>query len=312
MAVQKAPRWAKLLVTSRGRLALLALTLGVCSLLLSSCGDNGTPSTVDTATPSPVISVTFEVDGTLPDAEVAEAMKELEEVIQKRAEGFGAEVVDVNQREANQLALEVSGVTLDEADELLARTALVEFREPERDEAGDVVCEDATGRRFVVPGDTVPDGTGDPRAAYVVTDAKGDLTQCQGPNDAAPTGSVVWTPAKGVGSDGVEKALTSRSLEPSSELIFDALGRPLLRFRFDAEGASLFDQITARLVGFPIAIYLDGEIVSAPTIRARIEGGSAVIEGLTEDEARTLAVQLNSGPLPDSARVLAVGERSPH
>ena len=302
------------------RLIFPFVALGLCSLLLNSRGDSGTPFTVDDTgtpatvgdkgSPAAVIYITFEVDSSLPNERVVDTMKGVEQVIRKRAEGFGAEVTDVEHLETGQVVLEVSGVALDEADELFARTALVDFREPERDEGGDIVCEDAAGQVFTVPGDTVPDQNGDPRAAYIVTDAHGNPTECQGADDAAPRGTVVWTPAKGVGSDGVEKPLTSRSLEPDSEVIFDALGRPLLRFRFDAEGASLFDQITARLVGFPIAIYLDGEIISAPIVRARIEGDSGVIEGLTENEARMLAIQLNSGPLPQSAQALAVGERS--
>jgi preprotein translocase subunit SecD len=109
---------------------------------------------------------------------------------------------------------------------------------------------------------------------------------------------VVWKPATGVGSDNVEKVLTGRFLRANSSVIFDALGRPLVQLQFNSEGGKLFDQITARLVGLPMAIFLDEEIISAPTIRTRISGGESVIEGLTADEGRTLSIQLNSGALP--------------
>jgi preprotein translocase subunit SecD len=311
MTVRKALcRRARPLAALSGGLALLIVP-GMCLLALGGCGDGAAPTPVsDTGKIPTGIYLEFVVDGTLSNAEVAETMTELEDVIRKRAEGFGAEVTAVERREPDQLAFELSVMTLDEADELFARTALLDFREPLRDESGNIVCEGSAGRIFTVLGDTTPDAAGDPRATYIVPDTKGNMTQCQGPADATPTGSVVWTLARGVGTDGVEKDLTGRFLEPSSEVIFDALGRPLVRFEFDSEGTSLFDQVTARLVGLPIAICLDGEIISAPSVRSRLSRGIVVITGLTEDEARRLAVQLNSGPLPESAHIRAVGQRS--
>jgi SecD/SecF fusion protein len=53
-----------------------------------------------------------------------------------------------------------------------------------------------------------------------------------------------------------------------------------------------------------MAIFLDEDLISAPTIRTRISGGSSVIEGLTADEGRTLSIQLNSGALPITLRVI--------
>jgi preprotein translocase subunit SecD len=310
----------KPLAISPGRYSFLAVALVVCLVGLSGCGDGDTPTTADgTGTPTTasdkstrpfVIYLWYDVDDTLSEDEMAETMEELEDIVRKRAEGFGAEVTDVSQPEPDQLAVDVSGMTLDEADELFAPAGLVDFREPERNEAGDIVCEDSGGNLFTVPGDKVPGAVGDLRAAYIVTDSHGNLTQCQGPADSAPRGSVTWTPAMGVGSDGVEKALTSRFVDPNSEVEFDGLGSPFVRFSLDAEGTILFEQITARLVGFPMAIAIDGEIISAPTVRTAIDGGTGIIAGLTEEEARTLVILLNSGPLPESADIRAVGERS--
>jgi SecD/SecF fusion protein len=107
-----------------------------------------------------------------------------------------------------------------------------------------------------------------------------------------------------VGNDGVEKALTGRFLRANSSVFFDQLGRPLVQLQFNSEGGKLFDQLTSRLVGFPMAIYLDQDVISAPTIRTRISDGNSVIEGLTADEGRKLSIQLNSGALPITLRVI--------
>lgn len=68
---------------------------------------------------------------------------------------------------------------------------------------------------------------------------------------------------------------------------------------FDSEGADLFAEITGANVGRLLAIFLDGELQSAPVINQRIDGGSAVISGnFTPDEAKELARNLNFGALP--------------
>jgi len=241
---------------------------------------------------------------TLPaGSSVDDAMSGVQDIIERRVNAFGVSESEIQREGSNRLAVQLPGISQQDAKDLIGRTALLEFREPERD-GDNIVCQDATGQQFTVPAETVPDQNGDPRAAYIVTDANGDLTQCRGPNDAAPTGSVVWKPATGVGNDNVEKVLTGRFLRANSRVIFDALGRPLVQLQFNSEGGKLFDQVTARLVGLPMAIFLDEEIISAPTIRTRISGGESVIEGLTADEGRRLSIQLNSGALPITLRVI--------
>lgn len=79
---------------------------------------------------------------------------------------------------------------------------------------------------------------------------------------------------------------------------------------FDSVGAEKFGNITLKHVGEQFAIVLDGEVITAPTMREPILGGRAMISGSfkTEDEARNLAVQLRAGALPVPLTV--VEERS--
>ncbi len=76
-------------------------------------------------------------------------------------------------------------------------------------------------------------------------------------------------------------------------------GSPEVSLEFNSEGAQMFEDITARNVGQPVAIFLDGYVISAPTVDEKITGGQAVISGqFNIDEAKLLVKRLNSGALP--------------
>lgn len=77
------------------------------------------------------------------------------------------------------------------------------------------------------------------------------------------------------------------------------LGAPSVQLEFNSEGAKLFGEITKRNIGKQVGIFLDDQILSAPTVQQEIIGGTAVITGqFTLDEAKNLALSINSGALP--------------
>lgn len=73
-----------------------------------------------------------------------------------------------------------------------------------------------------------------------------------------------------------------------------------VQLKFNDEGAKLFEEITERNVGKPLAIYVDGyPITQPPVVQQKITGGEAVITGnFSVDEAKQLAIAINSGALP--------------
>ena len=118
-------------------------------------------------------------------------------------------------------------------------------------------------------------------------------------------GKPKWTAlAVAVGSDGEDKALTGKYLKPNAYVdLSQQLNEPEVAFEWDEEGAVLFEQITKRNLHKPLGIYMDGEPISWPTVQAVIEE-RGVITGLSMDEARTLAIQLNSGSLDVPLKVI--------
>ncbi len=82
-------------------------------------------------------------------------------------------------------------------------------------------------------------------------------------------------------------------------------GNPVVSFRFNSVGGKKFGEATKNNVGERLAIVLDDEVISAPTIQTAILGGNGVITGsFTVKEANDLALLLRSGALPAPLEVL--------
>lgn len=94
--------------------------------------------------------------------------------------------------------------------------------------------------------------------------------------------------------------LTGKNLK-SAAVVFQnqGLSEPQISLQFDDEGTKLFSELTKANLNETIAIFLDGEIISAPTVQAEITNGEAVITGnFTLQEAKDLVQKLNTGALP--------------
>ncbi len=97
----------------------------------------------------------------------------------------------------------------------------------------------------------------------------------------------------------ISSALTGRFLKKAILDFNQTTFEPEISIEFTKEGSELFAQITKQSIGKPLAIYLDGTPISAPTVREEITGGKAQITGqFTAEEAKTLVRRLNSGALP--------------
>jgi len=96
-----------------------------------------------------------------------------------------------------------------------------------------------------------------------------------------------------------DTGLTGRLLEHSTVEFDPNTNTPVISLQFNAEGEKLFANITKTHIGKPLAILLDGAVISMPTIREEILGGKAQISGqFTTKDAQTLVRNLNYGALP--------------
>ncbi|MFA5130836.1 MAG: preprotein translocase subunit SecD [Patescibacteria group bacterium] len=97
----------------------------------------------------------------------------------------------------------------------------------------------------------------------------------------------------------VNTELTGKNLKRATLQFNPNDGSPEVSLEFDTEGSKMFEAITGRNIGKPVAIFLDGYPISEPTVNDKITGGSAVISGrFNVEEAKLLVTRLNSGALP--------------
>ncbi len=210
-----------------------------------------------------------------------DVLQETTSIIQRRAEQFGiGQDVKVERQGINLLSVRVTGVGPTEAVNEIGRMGLLEFRE-------------------------------------LVTDGKGNVAVYQDdqivlmPNPSLE--DAVWVPSQATGSDGQQKALTSRYLTDAS-LISDAAGLPVVDFRLDSEGALLLEQISTRLTGHPMAFFLDGEPIrdkdgniESPVVKSTIQDEAQLV-GLSPEDAEYLTKILKSGTFPVPFQVVTQSE----
>jgi hypothetical protein len=173
-----------------------------------------------------------------------------------------------------------------------------------------VVPETPVGYIIRVETTVSPDGGLEMHSVWVTVTPSPDSGEPE-----TPTESIIWVPALATGSDGQETALTGRFLKANTYVTSNFVtGQPELRFEMTEEGAPLLEQVTTRLIGLPLAFFLDGqpirgedERILAPTVMMSISE-EAAINGLSADDARMLSILLNSGALPVPLQVVEVEE----
>ena len=93
--------------------------------------------------------------------------------------------------------------------------------------------------------------------------------------------------------------LTGRYIT-DAKLDFDqSTNAPYISFDLNDQGAKIFEDLTSKNIGKPIAIFLDNQLIEMPTVKDTISGGKAQITGkFTLDEAKQLVQRFNAGALP--------------
>lgn len=103
-----------------------------------------------------------------------------------------------------------------------------------------------------------------------------------------------WKPAK----DSKGRILNDKYFVKSA-VVYNEVWNPLVELNFNNEGADIFGELTTKLVGQQMAIFVGGELLTAPNINEPILAGRAVITGdYTPGEAKALAQNINTWVIP--------------
>lgn len=114
----------------------------------------------------------------------------------------------------------------------------------------------------------------------------------------------IWKPAM----DSAGRVLDDRYFVNASVQYNEAF-QPMVELTFNTDGAQIFWELTRRLVGKPIAIFVWGELLTSPNVNEPILTGRAVVTGnFTPDEAWELARNINTWVVP--APIYLTSERT--
>jgi preprotein translocase subunit SecD len=241
-------------------------------------------------------------------------MEQAVAVIQQRVNSLGVTEPEIQIQGQNQVIVNIPGITDSKrAVEVIGRTAQLGFYE---------VLAAAGGR--AVPNDQIEK-------------TKKDLRQSLKQDSAYKAGKtkILFEETPNPQGDGTIVAgyvvsehpdMTGGALD-SANLNRDQQGRLEVQMKLTRKGAVQFADLTGRIAqhalasGQPgtgqLAIVLDKDVVSAPTVQEAITGGNVVIQntgsptGLPEQEAKELEIVLQTGALPVNMRVLSVTSIGP-
>ncbi len=219
--------------------------------------------------------------------ELRAAMGETANNINRRVNGLGLTEATVQLQGADRILVELPGVRdRQQAINTIQQTALLEFV-------------DMAGLRGTV---------GQYVDRLILTTGQLELTGQRAEADMSALLSRLRDPQ----GNPFTTAFTGSMLERASAQ-FGALSAAsppewYISFQVRPEFQVPFAEYTGARIGEPMAIVLDGLVLSAPTIEARLSDGGVITGSFTEEEARTLALQLQSGALPIPLRIVTAEE----
>lgn len=121
--------------------------------------------------------------------------------------------------------------------------------------------------------------------------------------EATTSGTVATQSAYGPFS--VLTTLSGKDLKIAKAAFKQDTGEPIIELTFTEGGARKFEDATKRNLNKQLAIFLDDQLLMAPTIQSVIAGGQAIISGsFTAAQTKEYAILLNSGALPAPVKIL--------
>ncbi|MCA0452871.1 MAG: protein translocase subunit SecD [Chloroflexi bacterium] len=225
--------------------------------------------------------------------------------VNKRVNSLGVGEATVQVQGSNRILVELPGVTdPQQAVDLIQKTALLEFV----DFSGITNVSQYVGRKILTDEQVKSEQARQEALAESspAADATAEATAEATPDAAVPAATPVEEP-------GVPNPLTGQPFHTvmtgaglqSAAAQLDQSNQWAIRFELTSDGGAVFGPFTGGAIGQPMAIVLDGIVLSAPTIQARLDTGGTITGNFDQEEAQTLALQLRSGSLPIPLRVIS-------
>jgi preprotein translocase subunit SecD len=200
----------------------------------------------------------------------AQSMQTAAQIVENRVNGLGVSEATVQQAGDRRIVVELPGQTdPDTALTALKQTGLLEF---------------------------VDMSEIDPSEVYALEENRTLIhTDFQ-------TGGSDTTPAEG---QRIFRTVMTGSVLSDAQVTTSETGNYEVAFELNDEGAQIFRDFTSQHIGDILAIVLDKQIISAPSIQNAITEGKGVINGnFTYETANALAVQLRYGALPIPLKIV--------
>lgn len=258
-----------------------------------------------------------------PGAYTAEDLREAVNNISRRVNGLGLGEATVQVQGSNRILVELPGVTdRQQAVNTIQQTALLEFVDfgglsgQAQQLIGQKILtteqvliqqqRDAANQSFAPLPEATVEATTDPSGEVtpeVEVTQEAPITTDQ-TDTTPPEAPRLLNPATG---QPFQTVITGAALQAAAAQYSTQQGW-LIQFELKPEGAEVFGPFTASRIGEPLAIVLDGEVLSAPRINDALTDGGVIQGNFTEQEAKQLALQLRSGSLPIPLRVESAQE----
>lgn len=201
--------------------------------------------------------------------DITGALSQAIEVLRKRVDAFGVAEPVIQPAGGNRILIQLPGLSQSAEESAriqIQKKAYLEFR---------MVSEDSD--RIIKNGEPIPPG-------YEL------LKRIQPQPSGPPQVEQVIVNKKAVNN-------LAGDIIQSAGLNRDNMGNPEINFTLTSDGGKRFGEVTRNSIGQRMAIVLDGELYSAPSINSPIETGSGQITGrFTDQEAQEL-VNVLQNPL---------------
>jgi len=270
-----------------------AIAVACLVLLAAACGGGGSD------TPSVKLVLRADLSGLPPGVEPSAVLDGLAEALMARANAFGVESVDVKPDvPSQQLTVTIRGfISPEEVRELMEGRGQLDLREPKRDEAGNVVCKGEDGAEFAVAAEDLKYETAESDDRI--------LPRC--PVGAKAAGEIVWdgiTAGRPEGQEAVPVPIQQSGASVATG------GEPVVIIGLTQESGVDLQEVSKGLIGLPMGVFLDDEILVAPTVSEPVVTDKLPIAGLDARRAKLLAARIGPGLLPVPVEVVSEGQNA--